>query len=60
MMPQFGEVMEVSSKGIKLKIDGETAQRETYYNSVSQVNVGDKVYINYVSGTILVIGKLLY
>lgn len=59
--PNFAAVIEVvAGKGVKLKVDGEDEARETYYNSVTQVNVGDRVYINYISGTILVIGKLQY
>lgn len=58
--PSFATVIEVAGAGVKLKIDGENEARGTYYNSITQVNVGDRVYINYVSGTVLVIGKLQY
>lgn len=60
MNPQFATVEEVTINGIKIKIDGENQARETYYNSVAQVNVNDRVYINYVSGTIIILGRLLY
>ncbi|MDA3732102.1 hypothetical protein PBV87_11470 [Niameybacter massiliensis] len=60
MNQYFATVEEVTSNGIKLRLDGEQEARETYYNSISQVNKDDRVYINYVSGTILILGKLLY
>lgn len=60
MNQYFATVEEVTSNGIKLRLDGEQEARETYYNSISQVTTGDRVYINYVSGSIIIIGKLLY
>lgn len=56
----FARVTKSDEKGVKIKIDGETNQREKYYNSLYQAVEGDRVYINYVSGTIIVIGKLMY
>lgn len=47
-------------KGVKIKIDGEDSALETFYNSLTVVNVNDRVFIQRVSGTILVIGKLQY
>lgn len=56
----FATVKEVGATGVKIKVDGEDEVREKYYNSVANVNINDRVYINYVGGTILIIGKLLY
>lgn len=56
----FAEVTEVTNKGVKLKIDGEKEERPKYYNALVNVNVGDRVYLQHVSGTIIIIGKLLY
>ncbi len=56
----FATVEEVTEDGIKIRVDGEEEVRQTYYNSLANVNVKDRVYIQYVSGTILIIGKLLY
>lgn len=58
--PQLAEVVEVTTKGVKLRIFGEDEPRQTYYNSIASVNIGDTVYINYIGDTILIIGKLLY
>lgn len=59
--PNFASVVDVvAGKGVKLKLDGEEEPRETHYNSITPVAVGDRVYINYVSGTIIIIGKLQY
>lgn len=62
MRPKFAKVVEVvQGKGVKIKIDGPQGQEvDTYYNSLAQVNVGDKVYIEYVSGSVLIVGKLQY
>lgn len=62
MIPHLATVIEVvQGKGVKIKIDGPQEQEvNTYYNSLAQVNVGDRVYIEYVSGTILIMGKLQY
>lgn len=62
MIPHLATVIEVAQgKGVKIKIDGPQEQEvNTYYNSLAQVNVGDRVYIEYVSGTILIMGKLQY
>lgn len=53
-------VKEVSTAGIKIQVDGEDEVREKYYNSIANVNVNDRVYINYIGITIIIIGKLLY
>lgn len=62
MRPKYATVVDVvSGKGVKIKIDGPEEQTvDIYYNSLAQVNVGDRVYINYTSGSIIIIGKLLY
>lgn len=57
---QLATVVEVSELGVKIRVDGEGEIREKYYNSLAQVGVGDRVFIQYYSGTILIIGKLLY
>lgn len=56
----LAEVIDVSNEGVKLKIEGEKEARNTYYDCVNPVSVGDRVYVQYISGTVIVIGKLLY
>lgn len=56
----FATVEEVTEEGIKIRVDGEEEVRQTYYNSLANVDVKDRVYIQYVSGTILIIGRLMY
>lgn len=58
--PNFATVIESTSKGVKIKKDGEQQAIDTYYNSLVGVNAGDRVYIQQVSGTYLIIGKLQY
>ncbi|MHC1750740.1 MAG: hypothetical protein AB9856_20905 [Cellulosilyticaceae bacterium] len=53
-------VIEVADKGVKLKIGGEDLERNTYYNSIATVNVGDTVLIQWIGNTPVVLGKLLY
>lgn len=57
--PELATVVEVSDKGVKIKIDGQEAV-PIYYNSLCQVTEGDRVLIHYCSGTIIIIGKLEY
>ena len=57
---RLASVIEVTEAGVKIKIDGEEEIREKYYNSIAMVNSGDRVLIDYISGTILILGKLLY
>lgn len=62
MKPRYATVLDVApGKGVKIKIDGPDEQEvDIYYNSLAQVNRGDRVYIDYSSGSIIIIGKLLY
>lgn len=53
-------IEEAPGKGIKIKIDGEDAARETYYNGTVKTTAGDRVFISYYSGTVIISGKLLY
>lgn len=48
----------IQGKGVKIKKDGEKEALDIYYNNLGAVNVGDKVYIKYTSGSILVVGKV--
>lgn len=54
----YATVIAVTSQGVKIRIDGEEEALETYYNSLQSVNAGNRVYIEYVSGTVLIIGSL--
>lgn len=58
---KFAIVVEVlPEKGVKIKIDGDNNPLNTYFNSYVEVSPGDRVGLQYVSGTILIEGKLLY
>lgn len=50
----------IQGRGVKIKIDGDESAVDTYYNSLQVVNVNDRVHIQNVSGTIIIIGKLQY
>lgn len=57
--PKFATVIEViPGKGVKIRVDGEEEVRETYYSSLAIVNAGDRVHIQDVSGTVLIMGNL--
>lgn len=59
MRPEYATVVDViQGKGVKIKKDGEKEALDIYYNNLGAVNVGDKVYIKYTSGSILVVGKV--
>lgn len=58
--PYLATVIETTTEGVKIRIDGEKEPRETYYNSLTLVDTGGRVYVTYISGTILILGKLQY
>lgn len=46
--------------GVKIQIEGESAPRETYYNSLVIPQVGDRVYFVETGGTLLIQGSLKF
>ena len=56
----FATVVDISEQGVRIRLDGEDSPREIYYDSYVYVNVGDRVRLDHVSGTIIIQGKLLY
>lgn len=57
----FATVVEVSEQGVKIRLDGEEDPREMYYDTLAYVEVGDRVRLDHVSETVIIIaGKLLY
>lgn len=57
----FATVVGVSEQGVKIRLDGEEEAREMYYDTLAPVEVGDRVRLDHVSETVIIIaGKLLY
>lgn len=58
--PKFATVVDVSEKGAKIRIDGEDSTRDTFYTSFTPVAQGDRVYISYESGSVVIVGNTNY
>lgn len=56
----YATVVDVSSKGVKIVLDGEKSPIDCYFNALCQCDIGNRVYIGKVDGKYLIKGKLYY
>lgn len=56
----LAEVIDVKPNGVKIKLAAENVVRETYYNSLQVVNIGDIVYYKTIKDTLFIEGSFKY